>query len=161
VIVGLVSVVIILVNQRPAGSTTKAAAAASTSAVKPVGVGQVERWTDGGGDSGTIEITAAQRHAPRPQYAEHPTAGSWLVINVTVHVDKGQAEVNQYVFAAQTPDGVEHQGTSTPLDDMLSATLTAGRDISGQIGFDVPAGQNYIDWTPSGGPPLATFRVDA
>jgi hypothetical protein len=166
-IVGLVSLVLILVNRSPASSASASTvevpqSATPAPAVKPQGVGATEHWTNGAGNSGTITITAAHRQAPKTAgyFPEHPAAGSWLIVNVTVHVDTGQADVNQYVFAAQGPDGVEHQGVSTPLNDMLSATVTAGRQVSGQIAFDIPAGHNFIDWVPGGGPPLATFHID-
>jgi hypothetical protein len=147
-IVGLVSLVLILVNRSPASSASASTvevpqSATPAPAVKPQGVGATEHWTNGAGNSGTITITAAHRQAPKTAgyFPEHPAAGSWLIVNVTVHVDTGQ-------------------GVSTPLNDMLSATVTAGRQVSGQIAFDIPAGHNFIDWVPGGGPPLATFHID-
>jgi hypothetical protein len=134
----------------------------AASAAPPAAPGQTVAWKDALGNTGTITISSPRRVQPQPQYDEHPAAGSWLVVDVTVQVTKGTAEVDYMGFEAQGADGLMHQGTSAPLTDdaeMLSTGLAAGRSVSGQVGFDIPAGHALVDWEAAIGPPLATFSV--
>ena len=108
------------------------------------------------GTVGTLTIDSVRRVNMTVSPDRHES-GSYLVAAVTLNVTQGALSLSGYDFTATGADGVGTASTFTPLDDVLDDYAVAGRPAHGEIAFDVPAGDTWIDWAP--GELMATWKV--
>ncbi|WP_369254097.1 DUF4352 domain-containing protein [Geodermatophilus amargosae] len=120
--------------------------------------------------SGTISGSAAAgsvtlngvRRVPQPEssYSDAvPTHGSWLVIDVTIASTTGEIPYNVYDWTVSTPDGNVQDYDYSVLEEALgSGTVLPGRIVRGEVAFDVPEGQLFIDYS-LGFEVVTTFEI--
>jgi hypothetical protein len=139
--------------------------AEESSAASPTfaAVGETVEFRDGRGQAGTITLHGvrwiAQGEAPVDRA---PESGTYLVADFTVTSTSGSVTANPYAFRAQTPDGRTADYSPFALDESIdSSTIPVGRQVRGEVGFDIQQGPVLIDYTMPLGDPLATFQVSA
>ena len=122
------------------------------------------------GFSGTISGSAAAgsvtlngiRRVPQTEqsYSDAvPTHGSWLVIDVAISSTTGELPYNPYDWTVSTPNGnVQDYDYNVLEEDLGSGTVLPGRIVRGELAFDVPEGQLFIDYS-LGFEVVTTFEI--
>jgi hypothetical protein len=67
--------------------------------------------------------------------------------------------VSAYNFTAQDPAGYSYPADTLPLKTTLSMDVGAGRQVRGEVAFDMPKGEVLIDWNPGFSGPAVTWQV--
>ena len=121
------------------------------------GIGQPASW-DGFGSAGTLTVNSTRRiTSPESPIGTPPENGSYLVVNVTVQATKGSVDVNPLYFRAQSEGGDTKSAEITALAEQLApGPVAAGRQVRGDVAFDVAEGAILLDFTTPFSQPLAT-----
>lgn len=133
-------------------------------------VGDTVRWDDGLGNTGTVTLNQVTRAGvgEDPGYpVDPPPGGTWLLVQATVEVTAGEMPVSELLFAAWNDAGVQYQpGPSCAGVDQQgqppfpNATLVAGRNATGVVCFNAPAGPLLLDFDGMfSSAPLTTFQI--
>lgn len=134
----------------------------SEPAAPVAGVGETIRFRDSGGVVGTITLHKLERSTVVDGgngYSVSPTYGAFLVADIEVTIEEGVSMATPLTFEARAPDGTEFVSEIGVVADLLDEPrLAAGQHVRGDVAFDVPEGEWFIDYEISDAP-LATFEV--
>jgi len=96
--------------------------------------------------------------------SNRPKNGRFLTINVTVAVQGGSYDYNEWDFGVQEADGTAYSvmdGNATSGDfepSLSSGTLHAGQKIRGNVTFDVPLTKGAVVTLSNGGELLGSWK---
>lgn len=101
-------------------------------------------------EGGTVTLVSVHRdtETDAQTLTNRNETGSYLVGEFLVQATDN-VTVSGWEFSASDPGGSHHKATYTTLQDTFEADLTAGRQAHGFVEFDIPKGDNFIDW-PTG-----------
>jgi hypothetical protein len=125
-------------------------------------VGDTVAFKDSSG-AGTITLNAVRTMATAEgPIGGPPQKGIYLVADVTVKVESGTLSANPLFFSVAAPDGTTFESELGVLNNQISSNdVHAGRQVRGEVAFDVPRGQPLLMDFRIFGPPVATFGIPA
>jgi plastocyanin len=152
------------VTSAPATSSTTAeqAQASSSPAPRTATVGDTVAFENFDGTAGTVTLNKVRTMTTAEgPIGGSPTHGIYLVADVTLKSTSGSLSSNPLWFQVSTSDGTTYQSELGVLNNQLpSQDVPAGRQVRGEVAFDVPTGQPFLlDFILAGGDPLATFSI--
>lgn len=119
-----------------------------------------------GSATGRVTINSTRRvTSSELSYGGSAVSGSYLILDVSVDLtsttDPDGLSVSYLNFTAQDTAGHVYTAEYDVVESNLSATIGAGRKVRGEVAFDIPKGEIFVDWSPSYGSPAVTWKFTA